>query len=151
MAAPTVYTFEQLATFMRNQLKFVADDLTDETQDWLDTSEAGPYKDAVEETTVRYFGEGGHEVEEASEVRLLRLYARLEVWRAVMQATVTDYDVGNVAHTLKREQIHLHAVGQFRIAQGDLVAYYSEQQALEVQGQGMHPATSDTARVVVTW
>lgn len=143
--APTTYTVEELAIFMMDNLRSVAEDLV-----WQDTSVTGQYTQIVTDACVRYFGTGGHDVSEAENVMLLRLYARCEVWRKVMQSTASLYDVQGPLRGLKREQVHMHAVGQFRLAESDLAAYLSEQLALD-DPIGERPARSTVHRVNSTW
>lgn len=154
MSTRIQYTTAELAQYLRDQLRGVANDLTDDTVDWTSvvlTSPLCPYKPIIDTTTIVYFREGGHDVSEADNLRLLNILARIELWRAVMQATVSLYDIGGPARTLKRDQIHLHAVGQFRLAQGDLETYIDEQVRLESLMTRTTAFESLSTRVSVSW
>jgi hypothetical protein len=153
MPAPTQYNDLELARFMKMSLQQTAHDLTTPRADWItldDTTVVSetPYGEPITEASVRYFGSGGHSIEEATDLRLLRIIARSEVWRAVMQATAGNYEVGGQSRILRRQQTYEHAVQQHGLAERDLTEYIAVTTEDEVRATTSMQSTAIRAKVV---
>jgi hypothetical protein len=106
MPAPTSYTEAELAAFMHSVLRSVA------TQ--LGWSAPGSYTEVVNEVLLAY---GVDDIASATNIQQLRLLARREVWRAVVEETAGDYDVRSKdGAEAKRAQINTNARAAYKLA-----------------------------------
>jgi hypothetical protein len=115
MPAPTSYSEQTLAAYMHRQLGDVAVDLGWE----VGADDAGSYGDAVDEVALLL----GVEIAAAPDIRRLRIAARLEVWRAVVQTTVGDVDFEGDDRAEKESQRHSQAKAMLALAETALARY----------------------------
>lgn len=100
---PVAYTRDELALFMLQTIGPAAKVL-----EW-DT--VASYDETVNDTLIAY---GVDAIAEATNIPLLRAYARREVWRAVMDAVAIAYDIRTPdGEQLSRSQMYAHAQEQY--------------------------------------
>jgi len=117
MAVPTSYTSASLADFMRDGvLKEVAAQLG-----WLAT-DIKPYPEAVTQVAIDL---RVSDVSAATDIGLLRLYARRAIWREVFEATVGDYDFTSGDARSERSMVHKQAAEALEQAKYEITAYCS--------------------------
>lgn len=118
MPVPTIYTEKSLADFMHDQLGEVAELVNGGLV--VGVSDAGSYKEAVNETLIVY---GVSDIIYANDIKKLRALARREVWRKVMEATAGNYRFGSDREQYYRNEIYDHAEKQFARASDAAVSY----------------------------
>lgn len=114
---PSQYTEQELFTFMKEGcLREVA-----ATLNWTTLAQ---YQEAINETLLSY----GNitTITQATNVRKLRLLARVKVWSSVVQATVADYDFTEGNRTHNRKQIHDNAVMMLQISEAEYQQYLQD-------------------------
>lgn len=116
MAAPSTYTETTLAEFMQDTLQDVAT-----AMDWTATPD--DYQEAINETLLMMQVDAISEVTGRENIKKLRVYARVEVWRQVMAATSGDYDFAADGGNYKRSQVHEQAKANYAMALQDAMAY----------------------------
>lgn len=113
MALPASYTEESLKAFMLTATERIATVIK---------FTADKFADAVNETLVAY---GTDDIAEATDVKKLRALARVEAWRAMVDATTGEFDYsadsGQTATHYKRSQLHDHALKAFARAEAEAV------------------------------
>lgn len=123
MPVPTAYTEPELLQFMVDVLASVADIL-----DWNVAS--SELKEALIETLIGY---GITDIASATDLKKLRTLARMEAWRAVMQATAGDFNFQADGGTYSRAQVHAQAMNQFKLAESSALPYLSTYKVSSVQ------------------
>jgi hypothetical protein len=131
MAAPSSYTETTLAEFMQSILQDVAT-----TMGW--TAAPDDYQEAINETLLMMGVDSIAAVSGRENIKKLRVYARVEVWRQVMAATSGDYDFSADGGSYKRSQVHEQAKANYALALQDAMAY----------GLDGYQVTIDTVRYV---
>jgi hypothetical protein len=116
MAIPGAYSDSTLKAYMHSVLGAVAT-----TLGW--SVAGGHYDEAVNETVAAYGVDDVTTVAGRDNIRHLRALARREVWRAVMQATVSHYDLSTDGAQRSRSQIHTQAKEMFVQSEVDCTAY----------------------------
>ncbi len=66
------------------------------------------------------------EVSGTTNLRRLRMVARIEAWRAVMGNTVSDVNVEHAGESYNRMQVYFQAIEQIKIAQEEYNRFYEE-------------------------
>jgi hypothetical protein len=109
MSVPDVYTESALANFMRyGILRKTADVLG-----WLVQAD---YQEAIDQTLLDY---GVSDISDALNIPKLRSLARMNAWKAVMEANVPAYQATADGATFHRDQIYDHARQQYMAAVSD--------------------------------
>lgn len=116
MALPSAYTETELATYMHAILGPVA-----ATLGW--SVAAGSYDEAINETLGAYGVDDIADVATRANIVKLRTLARREVWRAVVQATASHYDVNADGSSRHRSQIQAQALVALERAEIDALPY----------------------------
>jgi hypothetical protein len=115
MAIPASYSEATLKAYMHAVLAAVAT-----TLGW--TVDGGHYDEAANEAVAAYGVDDVADVSGRDNIRKLRALARREVWRAVMQATASHYDLNTDGASRDRSQIHAHAAAQYAMADAECEA-----------------------------
>lgn len=102
---PVAYTELSLAAYMATVTSNVAAALG-----WT----ADSFQEAVNDTLLAY---GVVAVTEATDIVKLRALAKVEAWRAVVDATAADFNFSADGGNYSREQIHQHAIDALARAQ----------------------------------
>ena len=131
MAAPTIYDESELSDFMIAELRNVATVLG-----WTDLSDM---QEAVNETLIVY---GVEDIALASDIPMLRAFARREAWRAAVASLAADYDFEADGGNYKRSQLQSQAVKALALA---------EEKAAPFEVSEDDPAGSGPATVIATW
>jgi len=116
MALPASYTETSLATYMHTLLGPVA-----LTLGW--SVAAGSYDEPVNEALGAYGVDDIADVTGRANIVKLRVLARREVWRAVVQATASHYDVNADGSSRHRSQIQAQAREALALAEIDALPY----------------------------
>jgi hypothetical protein len=116
MSIPASYTETTLATYMHTILGPVA-----ATLGW--SVAAGSYDEPVNEALAAYGVDDIADISGRANITKLRALARREVWRAVMQATASHYDVKADGANRSRSQIHTQAKAAYELACIDALSY----------------------------
>jgi hypothetical protein len=111
VAVPTAYTEEELADFMRRQLRGIADELG-----WSVTETGGDYTDAIVATLDAY---GVADLTLATDAIRLRALARREVWRAAVDGLADRIDQDLSGQNLKLSQMYKQA--KERLVEAEIV------------------------------
>lgn len=118
MPLPAAYTEETLAQFMHTVLGPVAS-----TMDYVTPEgDAGDYAEAVNETLLAY---DISDIADATDIKKVRVLARREAWRKVMDETAGHYDVSADDASYKRSQLHEQAKANFEQAATEAAQYDS--------------------------
>jgi len=127
MAVPTGYTDSTLKAYMHAMLGAVATGLG-----W--TVAATDYDEVLNDTLLSYGVDAVTAISGRDNIRKVRLFARREVWRHVVDETAGDFDIKTLAGTMTRSQINAQARRNLLAAEVRLLAYDEEYQvgALEV-------------------
>jgi hypothetical protein len=115
MAIPAGYTEATLKEYMHTVLGPVAT-----TLGW--TVADGDYDEAANEAVAAYGVDDVAAVAGREAIRALRAVARREVWRAVMGATASHYDLTTDGASRHRSQTHAQARAMFALADGECAA-----------------------------
>jgi hypothetical protein len=103
MPAPTSYTEQSLAEFMRRELRATATELG-----WTDAS-GDNYIDATEETLLAY---GATDIAEATDILKLRGLARVSIWEQAVKETVPAISHSADGASFSDDQLYQHCLQQ---------------------------------------
>lgn len=119
MPAPTSYSETDLALYMHEYV-LGGDDGTAGALGWADDDSRYTY--AVANTLRAY---GVSLIADATDMAKLEALARVEAWRAVVQATAAEHDYASGTADFKRSQINAQARAALADAEGAAFAYTS--------------------------
>ena len=113
MPAPVTYSETTLVDFLHLTLGDTAAVLGWATTDYR-------FYEIVYEVLLAY---GVATIGEATDIRKLRALARVEVWRAVVQATAGEHDYETATASFSRSQIHKQAVANLEAAEQEAARF----------------------------
>lgn len=129
MAVPTVYTEDELADYMIG----LAGEIATQKLGWT----IDDLYEAVNDTLLAYGETDISLITGATNIRYLRLLARRELWKAIMQATAHEFSFGAAlpgSTNTSRQQLHEHAKQMFYEAQIELSAEFGTNDVSRVVG-----------------
>jgi hypothetical protein len=112
MPAPSVYTEAELAAYMHSVLGAVAAA--------LGYTAPGSYQEAVNETLLAY---GVDDIADATDIRKLRMLARVQAWQLAANDTAGDMDFKAGSTSFSRSQVHEQVLKNLSEAQVDALCF----------------------------
>lgn len=131
MAAPTTYTELTFKQYLHTALGAVA-----EVLGW--TVADGAYNEIVNETLLAYGVDSIASVSGRDNIRKLRALGRVELWRAVVSETATDFDYKADGGDYKRSQAHQQAKAALEAAQDEAALYDDRYRVVVDQVRHVH-------------
>lgn len=143
MAIPSSYTEAELGAYMQSLI--TQDTTVNELTSQLSWSvDNDSYDEAVNEALAVYGTDDISTITGFSNIRSLRIIARVELWRLVMQRTVPAYQATDGRLAASRNQLYEHAKDMYNMFLSEASAYYEDVQFLSRMGSAIVERTEDT-------